>query len=71
MKTGVANSPSVSLANVALTLGGFTLLYTVLGVIDVALMFRAARRGLGTGEEERPPDQPGGPTQPAAEELVY
>jgi cytochrome d ubiquinol oxidase subunit I len=71
MKTGVANSPSVSLANVALTLGGFTLLYTVLGVIDVALMFRAARRGLGMGEEERPPDQPGGPTQPAAEELVY
>jgi cytochrome d ubiquinol oxidase subunit I len=71
MKTGVANSPSVTLANVALTLAGFTLLYTVLGVIDVILMYRAAGRGLPAGEEERPPEQPGGPAQPAAQELVY
>jgi cytochrome bd-type quinol oxidase subunit 1 len=61
----------VTLANVALTLAGFTLLYTVLGVIDVILMYRAAGRGLPAGEEERPPEQPGGPAQPAAQELVY
>jgi cytochrome d ubiquinol oxidase subunit I len=59
MRTGAAASPSVSTTDVALTLGGFVLLYTVLGVIDMALMFRAARRGLDTGEEQRPPGQPG------------
>ena len=63
MKTGLASSPSVSVTDVALTLGGFILLYTVLGVIDVILMARAARRGLGD-EEERGAGQP-------AEELIY
>ncbi len=71
MKTGLANSPNVSTADVAVTLGGFVLLYTVLGVIDVILMYQSARRGLGASEEERPSGQPGGPEQPAAEELVY
>jgi hypothetical protein len=56
---------------VALTLGGFVLLYTVLGVIDVVLMFLAARHGLGPGEEQPPPGQPGAPGTPAAEERVY
>jgi len=51
---------------VALTFGGFVLLYTVLGIIDVGLMYRAARRGLG-GAEERP----SGPPREEAEELVY
>ena len=66
MKTGLASSPSVSVTDVALTLGGFSLVYTVLGVIDVILMARAARRGLG--EEEPTAGQPGGR---AAEELIY
>ena len=53
MRTGRVISPSVSTTDVALTLGGFVLLYTVLGVIDVVLMVRAARRGLGPDDERR------------------
>jgi hypothetical protein len=34
------------------TLAGFTLLYTVLGVIDLGLMATYARRDLGGGEPE-------------------
>ena len=68
MKTGAGISPGVSTADVAVTLGGLVLLYTVLGVIDVVLMFRAARGGLGDAGEPRPPGQPGEPT---ATELVY
>jgi cytochrome bd-type quinol oxidase subunit 1 len=56
---------------VAITLGGFVLLYTVLGVIDVVLMFLAARRGLGTEDERRPPRRPGAPSEPSAQELIY
>jgi hypothetical protein len=56
---------------VAITLGGFVLLYTVLGVIDVVLMYLAARRGLDTGDEQRPPGRPGAPGEPAVQELVY
>jgi cytochrome d ubiquinol oxidase subunit I len=70
MKTAQGVSPGVSGADVAFTLGGFTLLYTVLGVIDVVLMAQAARRELGAGPSG------GGPwgTEPAessAETLVY
>ena len=61
MKTGAGISPSVSTTDVAITLGGFVLLYTVLGVIDVVLMFLAARRGLGTEDERRPAGRPGAP----------
>ena len=68
MKTGAGISPGVSTADVAVTLGGLVLLYNVLGVIDVVLMFRAARGGLGDAGEPRPPGQPGEPT---ATELVY
>jgi cytochrome bd ubiquinol oxidase subunit I len=67
MKTGVAASPTVSATDVAVTFGGFVLLYTVLGIIDVALMYQAARRGLGTGAE----GPPSGPPREGAEELVY
>jgi cytochrome bd ubiquinol oxidase subunit I len=70
MRTGLASSPSVSTADVAVTLAGFTLLYTVLGVIDVVLMARAAGRGLGEGE--RPAGPPAGAAgEMTAEELVY
>ncbi len=70
LKTDMSTSPSVSVTDVAITLGGFVLLYTVLGVIDVILMYLAARRGLAA-EEQRPPGQPGTPGRPPAEELVY
>jgi cytochrome bd-type quinol oxidase subunit 1 len=56
---------------VAFTLAGFVLIYTVLGIIDVVLMYMAARRGLGPGEEDHPPGQPGAPGEPAAQEFVY
>jgi hypothetical protein len=34
-------------------------------------MFLAARRGLGTEDEQRPAGRPGVPGEPAAQELVY
>jgi len=67
MKTGQAASPTVSATDVALTFGGFVLLYTVLGIIDVGLMYLTAQRGLGTGAE----GPPSGPPHEEAEELVY
>jgi cytochrome bd ubiquinol oxidase subunit I len=67
MKTGDAASPTVSATDVASTFGGFVLLYTVLGILDVGLMYLAARRGLGTEAEE----PPSGPPREGAEELVY
>jgi cytochrome bd ubiquinol oxidase subunit I len=45
-QTGVANSPSVSSAMVAFTLGGYVLLYSVLGFVMAKLMIRYARRDL-------------------------
>jgi cytochrome bd-type quinol oxidase subunit 1 len=57
----------VPTTDVAVTFGGFVLLYTVLGVIDLALMYLSARRGLGTGADEGPPGQ----ARESAGELVY
>jgi cytochrome bd ubiquinol oxidase subunit I len=68
MRTGLGTSPSVSATDVALTLAGFTLLYTVLGIIDVVLMARAAGGGLTAGEGEPPA---GAPPGSGAQELVY
>jgi cytochrome bd ubiquinol oxidase subunit I len=68
MKTGTGISPSVSTADVAITLTGFVLLYTVLGIVDVILMYRAARGGLDPDGEPLPPGQP---DKPAGTELVY
>jgi cytochrome d ubiquinol oxidase subunit I len=68
MATGQSTSPSVSVTDVAITFGGFVLLYTVLGVIDVLLMFRAARRGLAAPDEEGPPEHR---DESAAGELIY
>jgi cytochrome bd ubiquinol oxidase subunit I len=72
MRTGQAPSPSVSTTDVAITLGGFTFLYTLLGIIDVVLMARAARGQLGGGEGDRPTGpEPEAPRELAADELVY
>jgi cytochrome bd ubiquinol oxidase subunit I len=72
MRTDQAFSPSVSSTDVAVTLGGFVFLYTVLGIIDFLLMVRTARRGLPPAEA---PGRPGGqPPDRGAEishELVY
>jgi cytochrome d ubiquinol oxidase subunit I len=67
MRTGQAASPSVPTTDVAITFGGFVLLYTVLGVIDVALMYLSAKHGLGSGGDEAPPGQ----ARESAGELVY
>jgi cytochrome d ubiquinol oxidase subunit I len=74
LKTAQAGSPAVSETDVAVTLGGFVLLYTVLGIIELGLMARAIGGGLGPDEGT---DQ-GGPSsgtqeaeQKAAEDLVY
>jgi cytochrome d ubiquinol oxidase subunit I len=45
-QTNQANSPSVSATQVGFTLGGFLLLYLVLGTLDGWLMIRAGRRDL-------------------------
>jgi cytochrome bd-type quinol oxidase subunit 1 len=72
MRTGQAPSPSVSTTDVAITLGGFTFLYMLLGIIDVVLMARAARGQLGGGAGDRPAGpEPGAPRELAADELIY
>jgi cytochrome d ubiquinol oxidase subunit I len=68
MATGASTSPSVSVTDVALTFGGFVLLYTVLGIIDVLLMFRSARRGLAGTDKEVPS---GHRDESAAGEFIY
>ena len=57
------------MADVAFTFGGFVLLYTVLGVIDVILMYLSARHGLS--EDPHPPGGPAAPGEAPAEELIY
>jgi cytochrome d ubiquinol oxidase subunit I len=66
MKTAQGVSPGVSAVDVALSLGGFALLYTVLGIIDVMLMIQAGRRALGGSGP--PAAQPSGS---ATGTLVY
>jgi cytochrome d ubiquinol oxidase subunit I len=69
MKTTEGASPSVSSTEIWISLTVFVLLYVVLGVADVILMMRYARRGLP--ETEKPPggadELPGG----ALPELAY
>lgn len=61
MKTSAASSPSVGVPAVIGTLVGFGLLYTVLGVVDVVLMARAA------GEDLGPPQDGAGAAGPVGE----
>jgi cytochrome bd ubiquinol oxidase subunit I len=58
MKTADANSPSVTSADIWISLIVFVVIYIVLGAADVVLMLRYARKGLGG--EEPPADQPAG-----------
>jgi cytochrome d ubiquinol oxidase subunit I len=59
LRTNQANSPTVSSAQVVLTLVGFTLLYTVIGVIGARLFVREAKHG---PERHAPP--PADPERP-------
>jgi cytochrome d ubiquinol oxidase subunit I len=47
MKTIDANSPSVTATDIWISLIAFVLVYIALGVVDVILMLRYARKGLG------------------------
>ena len=70
LKTVQAELAQLSpMADVAFTLGGFVLLYTVLGVIDVILMYRSARHGLGEDPASSRRARAAG--EAAAQELVY
>ncbi len=54
------NSPSVSLTEVALSLGTFWVLYVVLGIVWGFLMLRFSRRALEPGpDESKQADDPG------------
>jgi len=45
LKTADAGSPAVSLSQVWSSLIAFTLVYALLGAIDIYLLFKVARRG--------------------------
>jgi cytochrome d ubiquinol oxidase subunit I len=65
------SSPSVSLAEVAISLGIFWLLYLVLGIVWGFLMLRHARRGLDLEHDVSDPlDDPDG-SAPRAPALTY
>jgi cytochrome d ubiquinol oxidase subunit I len=65
------NSPSVSLTEVAISLGTFWVLYIALGFVWGFLMMRYARRGLELADDvSDPPDGPGG-SAPLAPALTY
>jgi len=51
-QTSAASSPTVSSAQVGFTLGGYTLLYLVVGLIGGTTMVRLARRGLDDVPDE-------------------
>jgi len=73
MKTSQGISPTVGVGSVIATLAGFTVLYTVLGAVDVVLMSRAARRSLGTAEDRADGTPPRGKdgADEAVASLVY
>jgi cytochrome d ubiquinol oxidase subunit I len=72
LKTGQASSPTVGVASVALTLGLFVLLYTVLGVVDSVLMLRFIGRPLTEAEPPADGDGPGDSSEAeSGPALVY
>ena len=58
------NSPSVSMTEVALTLGTFIVMYVVLGLVWAFLMLRYARRPLEPGRDESDADDDPGSSAP-------
>jgi cytochrome bd-type quinol oxidase subunit 1 len=71
MKTINASSPSVSAAEIWVSLIAFVLIYIVLGAADLVLMLRYSRIGLG--HEESSADQSAGdqPGSTAVAALTY
>jgi cytochrome bd-type quinol oxidase subunit 1 len=68
MKTINANSPSVTSTDIWISLIVFVLIFIALGVIDLTLMLRYARKGLDSEEEQPPSSEPGATAVPA---LTY
>jgi cytochrome d ubiquinol oxidase subunit I len=71
MKTVNASSPSVTAADIWISLIVFVLIYIALGAADVVLMLRYSRKGLGDEEptaDQAAGDQPGAAPVPA---LTY
>jgi cytochrome d ubiquinol oxidase subunit I len=68
MKTINANSPSVTSTDIWISLIVFVLIFIALGVIDLTLMLRYARKGLDSEEEPPPSSEPGATAVPA---LTY
>jgi cytochrome d ubiquinol oxidase subunit I len=66
MLTRDAVSPSVSTATIAVSLGIFVLLYLTLGVVDLALMLRYARKELPAADEPAEHPDPGRPAEPVS-----
>jgi cytochrome bd-type quinol oxidase subunit 1 len=67
-KTVNASSPSVSAAEIAISLGVFVLAYIVLGAADLYLMLRYSRRGLAEADAEAAEPEPPAGAFPA---LTY
>jgi cytochrome d ubiquinol oxidase subunit I len=65
MRTAAAVSPGVNIAEVAITLVGFTLVYAVLAVIEVRLLVKFIRKG------PDPEEDPGGKTDDSVPALSY
>ena len=68
-KTVNASSPSVSAAEIWISIVVLALVYIALGVADLGLMFRYSRRGLGLAEEEA--EQPSPLPADAVPSLTY
>jgi cytochrome d ubiquinol oxidase subunit I len=66
MQTRDAVSPSVSTTTIAVSLGIFVLLYLVLGVVDLLLMLRYARKELPPADEPAAHPEPDRPAAPVS-----
>jgi cytochrome d ubiquinol oxidase subunit I len=74
LRTSDAVSPTVNATSVALSMGGFTLLYAVLAVIAIRVFARTAKAGpepIPDAEEPRDGDPPGTPRNPSDLVLSY
>ncbi|MHB1593044.1 MAG: cytochrome ubiquinol oxidase subunit I [Streptosporangiaceae bacterium] len=69
MKTSQAFSPTVGTGPVIATFAGFTVLYSALGAVDIALMRRAARQPLDPPADDE--GTPGGGHHEEVDGLVY
>jgi cytochrome d ubiquinol oxidase subunit I len=71
MKTINANSPSVTSTDIWISLISFVLVYLALGVADLVLMLRYARKGLDPDEGGAADESGSSPPQPTIPALSY